>query len=396
MQKKVMSMSTVMLYVILIPFLLPLGFTVYSSAYNNMVSLACLTSVMVSVLFFISKRNIYIPNYVILIISCSLELLLVTLYSNQGHLQEGFRKLFFVPALCVILTNLYWIKRLEVVKAISNIFLITMILNVTIFSEYVFPQYFIVDRHITFLGHVQIIAMIGVLEIFLGYLRIKNSEKKIGALIIVVAVINMLYSKTDASYVCLSLLVIFTCFRKSNIIKQIIIRNLNIIFGLYVVFNFLIIYVVTYRTDSLLGSIIQNHSSGRGFIWQLGLPDAINKLWIGYGAYGIKMAPFWTQYSMDLSSRLGFNYAHNTLLQLMLDGGLLLLILALATVLVGIRKINKIKSKDIRYVTSVIFCCWLVIATVESVVEYYYVYIFLMLVMSNWQSRVNVEDKYEI
>lgn len=395
MRNRVVPMSTVMLYVIVLPFLLPLGFTTYSTAYNNVVSIACLASIMLSFLFFISKRYIYIPNYVILLLICSLELLLVTLYSNQGHLQEGYRKLFFVPALCVILTNLYWIKNIEVVKVISNILLITMILNVTFFSEYAFPQYFTVDGHITFLGHVQSIAMIGVLEVFLGYLRIKNSETKIGTLIIIVAVINMIYSKTDASYISLVVLSICTCLQKSNSAKKIIMKSLNVIFGLYVGLNFLIIYLVTYKNGSLLGTIIQKYSSGRGFIWQLGLPDVLNKFWLGYGAYGVKMAPFWTQYSMDLSSRLGFNYAHNTLLQLMLDGGFLLLILALAVVLVGIKKINKIKSKEIRYVVSVIFCCWLVIATVESVVEYYYVYIFWMLVMIYWQSEVKFEDKYE-
>lgn len=358
---------------------MPIGWEVYSNAYKNIVDMMSVIGILAGIAVIIMNKEIHLKKAVILIIISCLELLLTTII-QQGGINEGIKKIFIVPILCLVLSNLLMYNYKEVVNAIANILLVILLMNVTVFSQYLFPQYFLVDKHITFIGHVQSISMISILSILLGFLKIKseNKGKYSGVLLIMLSIVNMIYSDTDASYLSLGVILILALLGRCTVVRKII-NNYVTIIGLgYLLAN---IYILTVTAASPIGRILQAISSGRSFVWNIGMPLVKEKLLFGYGAYGVKITPFWTKWSTSIQDKQGFNYAHNTILQLLLDGGIVLLILSIIAIWLCVKNVGKLKSENIQYMFNSMIIVWLLISTVESVVEYYYIFIFLMIIL---------------
>ena len=367
---------------------MPIGWEVYSNTYKNIVDIMSVIGILAGIAVIIMNKKIYLKKAVILIIVSCLELLLTTIV-HQGGINEGIKKIFIVPILCLVLSNLLMYNYKEVVNVIANILLVILLMNVTVFSQYLFPQYFLVDNHITFIGHVQSISMISTLGILLGFLKIKseNRRKYSGIFLIMLSIINMIYSDTDASYLSLGTILILTLLGRNTVVRKIINNHMTIIGLGYFLSN---ICILTATAASSIGRMLQAISSGRSFVWNIGMPLVKEKLLFGYGAYGVKIAPFWTKWSTNIQDKQGFNYAHNTILQLLLDGGITLLILSIIAIWLCVKNVGKLKSENIQYMFNSMIIVWLLISTVESVVEYYYIFIFLMIVLC-YLKNISVE-----
>lgn len=378
----------ILIYITLIPFLMPIGWEVYSNTYKNIVDIMSVIGILAGIAVIIMNKKIYLKKTVILIIVSCLELLLTTIV-HQGGINEGIKKIFIVPILCLVLSNLLMYNYKEVVNVIANILLVILLMNVTVFSQYLFPQYFLVDKHMTFIGHVQSISMISTLGILLGFLKIKseNRRKYSGIFLIMLSIINMIYSDTDASYLSLGAILILTLLGRNTVVRKIINNQMTIIGLGYFLVN---ICILTATAASSIGRMLQAISSGRSFVWNIGMPLVKEKLLFGYGAYGVKIAPFWTKWSTNIQDKQGFNYAHNTILQLLLDGGITLLILSIIAIWLCVKNVGKLKSENIQYMFNSMIIVWLLISTVESVVEYYYIFIFLMIVLC-YLKNISVE-----
>ena len=367
---------------------MPIGWEVYSNTYKNIVDIMSVIGILAGIAVIIMNKKIYLKKTVILIIVSCLELLLTTIV-HQGGINEGIKKIFIVPILCLVLSNLLMYNYKEVVNVIANILLVILLMNVTVFSQYLFPQYFLVDKHMTFIGHVQSISMISTLGILLGFLKIKseNRRKYSGIFLIMLSIINMIYSDTDASYLSLGTILILTLLGRNTVVRKIINNQMTIIGLGYFLVN---ICILTATAASSIGRMLQAISSGRSFVWNIGMPLVKEKLLFGYGAYGVKIAPFWTKWSTNIQDKQGFNYAHNTILQLLLDGGITLLILSIIAIWLCVKNVGKLKSENIQYMFNSMIIVWLLISTVESVVEYYYIFIFLMIVLC-YLKNISVE-----
>ncbi len=358
---------------------MPMGWESYSNTYKNIVDLMSVIGILAGIIVIIMNRKIHLKKAVILIIVSCLELLLTTII-HQGGVNEGIKKIFIVPILCLILSNLLIYNHRDVENMIANILIIILLMNITIFSQYLFPQYFLVEKHITFIGHVQSISMISTLGILLGLLKIKSQNKKkySGIVIILLSVVNMIYSDTDASYLGLVAMLMLVLLGRYTVIRKIINNYMSVIGLGYFFAN---IYILTATSASTFGKLLQMISSGRSFVWNIGIPLVKEKILFGYGAYGIKIAPFWTKWSTNIQDKQGFNYAHNTILQLLLDGGIVLLMLSMISLWLCVKNVSKLKSEKIQYIFNSMIIVYLLISTVESVVEYYYIFIFLMIIL---------------
>lgn len=358
---------------------MPIGWESYSNTYKNIVDLMSVIGILAGIVVIIMNKKVYLKKAVILIIVSCLELLLTTII-HQGGVNEGIKKIFIVPILCLILSNLLIYNHRDIENMIANILIIILLMNITIFSQYLFPQYFLVEKHITFIGHVQSISMISTLGILLGFLKIKskNKEKYSGIIIILLSVVNMIYSDTDASYLSLVAILMLVLLGRYTVIRKIINNYMSVI-GLG--YFFVNIYILTATSASKIGKLLQIISSGRSFVWNIGIPLVKEKILFGYGTYGVKIAPFWTKWSTNIQDKQGFNYAHNTILQLLLDGGIVLLMLSMISLWLCVKNVSKLKSEKIQYIFNSMIIVYLLISTVESVVEYYYIFIFLMIIL---------------
>ena len=90
---------------------------------------------------------------------------------------------------------------------------------------------------------------------------------------------------------------------------------------------------------------------------------------LGYGAYGVNIVPFW-EIGKD-----GFNYAHNDLLQHLLDGGIVLSLIFYIIIYKQLNQLSFIKDEKVKNVMYSITFLFFIIMLVESSTEYYYYFI---------------------
>ena len=64
----------------------------------------------------------------------------------------------------------------NITDAICNILVIEFLFNILIFNQWLFPSYFLVNNHITFIGHVQVAAEIGILGVLIAYAEYKHKH----------------------------------------------------------------------------------------------------------------------------------------------------------------------------------------------------------------------------
>ena len=95
----------------------------------------------------------------------------------------------------------------------------------------------------------------------------------------------------------------------------------------------------------------------------------------GYGAYGVLIKTFWH----DWENSNGMNYAHNEVLQLLLDGGIILLVAYIAMCIVLLRNRQQGVTKNVAYWFNAFLIAFLAVGICESLTEYNYFYIFLII-----------------
>ena len=248
-----------------------------------------------------------------------------------------------------------------------------MILNITVFNQLIFPQLFSVDNHIMFIGHVQVASEIGLLAVYVGYLKAMNPDGKFeGYLLMIVAFVNMLYAETSASYIAIFELLVFMILGRNTGFRRFISKSVIVLTLILIIISGFIINIKIDSNTYFLNTIL----NGRLFVWNQGMDLVKESPLFGYGAYGVKIQVFWSQW---VSNGIGFNYAHNTILQLLLDGGIVLMVIFIIAVLSYIKTINIIHNGKLRYISCVIMLVFITVGLVESLTEYNYFFIFLSI-----------------
>jgi len=362
----------------LIPFFFPRGFLEYFSAFKYVyLSLLILSLAYILLTFSYSslKNGIKLGASVTAIVVYHIILLLITL-GIQGEIAEGIQKIFLAPALCILCFNEIKKNSRRFISVLANILIIDFVLNFFVFNQWLFPQYFLVDNHILFMGHVQVVAQIGLIALLLGYLLKYDYEEKKGTVLMVLAFINMIYSDTLVSYVSLFLFTIGVFAINKSRLGQIANKPFKF-FVIMILASLAIVGMTIYLDGHYFLNGMDVSISGRMFIWK----DAIEKLnghWLfGYGVYGVLLQVFWNAWAGNAS---GSNYAHNEILQLLLDGGIVLFVIYLLMIVFCIKEMEKAKNAKDKKVAVLLFAIFMAISLVESITEYYYFFAFICMI----------------
>ena len=283
----------------------------------------------------------------------------------------GLQQLFAYPTFFLFICEEMRRDSKAVIKTFANILIVLLTMN--------FPLTLIFKRllyHMTFLGHVQMIFQFGLLSIFIavsGYVSGAIVREKM-ILLIFLSFLNMM--TTDASSAVLSAIILVA-------VAIVYIFKLYNLFcfksQIYVAIMFAFsIFIVIAATKSWLVGIAPDHTfSGRSFIWREVFQRFSESPIYGYGVDGVLLKPFW------VGKNGGFNYAHNQIMQNLLDGGIILFTLFWLMILSVAHSINKIKNKVMVILSNSTFMCTLFMMAFDSVSLYCYSYVLFAIIMNS-------------
>ena len=384
------KIESIIAFVTLLAFMFPRGFDEYLPTY----------SIVHKTLLALSVSYVLASNFANLISSSKIEgkmnfclmiiyhfvLLLITLLIQHG-VNEGVQKIFFTPAFFWLCSNQINKDYRKFLSIFSDILIVILFLNITLFNEHIFPQYFAIDRHITFLGHVQVIAQIGLLAITVGVINYPIDSRK-SRILIIISIINMIYSMTAVSFISIGgLLIGVLMTKKFSIWKNISAKTIYIA---TLLMNMSVLIAMPNLQNKFSAYHIDLSMSGRTYVWEVIIYTMKGHWILGYGAYGVLFKMFWNLWS---GNKAGSNYAHNEILQLTLDGGIVLLIVYIVFVFSCASSLNKCKNIEGKRICIVIMGVFGLISIVESVTEYYYYFAFLAIV-SNFK-RISYDLSYQ-
>lgn len=366
----------IMFYFVFFAFLYPRGFSEIIPLYKTIFSVWTWTAVCIIWIqfFFIRiKKNIMrlkINWDYIVVGSYFVFAILITVFTRQ-IVDTGLQQLIGYPSLFVFIVVNFKRKPERVLNCISNILFVLFLINLCIFRG----RFFYIE-HMTFLGHVQAISQLGVLTIFVSVLEymMTNKHRKKTILIVILTIFNM--SVTDADSAVLSAMIIIFAgiaykWRLYHLFKY---KSTVYVWAMCVV-SILVIYFIA--IDGTILEYIPNlNFSGRNYVWEDAILKIGERMVVGYGIDGVLLTPFWTEWTGG-----GFNYAHNQILQNLLDGGIILLASFWGMIFRCIRDIDNILKRKYVVLVNVTLSVLLFIMIFESVSLYCYVYILLAIML---------------
>ena len=367
------------LYLILIPFLYPRGFAEYVPLFKTFFDLWLLAAMALIVLLFVFQivRQKITPRPCLFYVFLYYALFIVITLTVLGSVNEGVQKLFVAPVLCLFSLICLECHKKSFLRCVSNILIVNFLLNLTIFHPIFFPAYFSESVHILFLGHVQVVAPLGILGIYISYLlyRLDSENRGKAILLLLLSLGNMLFSQTSASMITIVILTLGFLLAYVFKLRGFLCLHPYVYVFIYLGLNLLMIYYVQNFIEADVNTTTDATTlNGRVFIWNEAMTLIEKKPITGYGAYGVLLQMFWH------ATGDGMNYAHNELLQKMMDGGVVLLVAFLLLLFAYVKPIQRLRQ-DRRFMamTSLCLIAMLFIMIFESLTEYYYIFIFLSL-----------------
>lgn len=375
--KTSLSLRTLVCYIILVPFLHPKGFDEYFPLYKMFFTAWLYGSMALIIAIFLAdfcKESERYKKCLVFMMVYYIVSVVITLIVQRG-LGAGLQKMFAAPALGMLCG--YYLKHncKMFLNCLCNLVLIVLGLTVLIFNPLFFGQYFRDEIHLMFIGHVQIGAQFGMLGILLAFLLSQVDGWTIRLkLLVVLAISAMIMSLTSASMLSLAIIFMGLIYRQVSKSKKLLLLKPGAYLLSYLAMN-----------SGLFGILMLNNwflpfdflsLNGRNFIWKEGFSQFLDHPIIGYGVHGALIRVFWSKWIKGGAD--GMNYAHNQMLQVMLDGGVILLVCFLLMILFYMKAIECAPQK-VRTFANVCLIAILVIMTVESTFEYHYIVLIFSL-----------------
>lgn len=368
---------TFLCYFILIPFMHPRGFDEYFPVYKSFftmwlyLSMALICAVLVSDC---AKGTRGYKKCIPFMLLYYVSSIVITLVIQHG-LGAGLQKMFAAPALGMI--SCYYLKNncKTFLHCVCNITIIVLGLTVIVFNPLLFNQYFRDEIHMMFIGHVQIGAQYGMLGVVTAFLlsQIGGWNRKL-RLLIALSVITMIMSLTSASMMTLGILFLGLIYRSISKTPRLLLLDSKIYMLIYLAMNFGLLAILALNKWMLPFNFLTLH--GRNFIWKEGVSKFMEQPWVGYGVHGTFIKVFWSRWIAKAAN--GMNYAHNQMLQVALDGGVVLMACFLLMMLFYVKAMEN-APKNVRSFSNICLMAILVIMTVESTFEYHYIVMIVSL-----------------
>ena len=372
--------AELIMYFVLIPFLHPRGFDAVWQWHKSLFTLWLLPAMLVIflwVVFDLVKRGqtyqmsaFAMGIYYVLFIGITLIL--------QGSLREGLQKLIAAPALYLFTILCLRQDGRRFLRVMGNILFWVMVANISVFCP---PVVDAITRmyHVNFLGHVQVSAMFGILGIVIAVLQIALGEDRIRPLLLIgLCLLTMIWSGTAASQLMITVLVLGVVMWLIPGVRRCLLLEQKWYLAAYFAINLLLMLFALGNHYVIAG--INLSISGRTHVWSEALRSIAKNPLLGYGAYGVLIQPSW--------SATATNYAHNELLQRFLDGGIVLTVVFYWMVYLFLKPVSKLRSPMAKALANTCIVAVLLLMTFESVTDYYYISIFMVL-MSQLPKLIN-------
>lgn len=361
------STTSLLRYLVLIPLLAPKGLESLVPGYKvfmtfwSMLALAML--LLDSVIRLHGGERISSPHFGLF--AYFIVAFAVSAFSVKG-IVNGFQELFFYPIAFLYLIELDQAEFREYCVASAYI------LCVLFLAELLVPaSLFAGDYHMTFLGHVQVFSQYGLLAFTLAcFIYLKKWVSRIVALLLAtLAFISMLAVDADSAHLCIAVFAIVLLVKLVSPSDWRI--DFRVVVVLSMVFSGFIVWLTIARRSPLIGTGLDWTFNGRLFVWESAGNLIRDSFLFGYGVENSVIATFWSS---------GMSYAHNQVVQSLVDGGVVLLIAMVWMLCSVARCVNYISDNKVRSVAVAVLCSLLFVLIFDSFTPYSYVYILLALV----------------
>ena len=312
-----MKISLLTLYYLFveIAFLFPRGYGEYSEIYHLIMTLLVWSAVMLITITEIPKiikHSKRVSSNSKMIAVYFLMAIIITIVLQKG-MQSGLQQMIATPIFCVFLIQNIKKHPQKLLDTLATVFIMNLSLNIVITRIAFVP-----NSHIIFLGHVQMVSQYGLAALVVSvlyYMTYKDKKIKMCGLVLL-TVFTMLTTDADSAVFSALIIIIGFIVYKFKLYRVFFFKTEIYMFGM-IAMNIAIVYLTAVNRTIIPGLDF----SGRRFVWQDALLNIKAHPIFGYGIDGILLHTFWTEWSGG-----GFNYAHNQILQNLLDGGVMLTI----------------------------------------------------------------------
>lgn len=359
------------LYFVLIPFFPLRGFMEFSIRFKQFMTawlLVAVFMILIELLLKSSSKSFRIDLNSAYVIGYFLLMLMITICVRKG-LGEGLQKMIAAPFLCLLLLMYTNKNGTVLLDVLANIILFDVFANCTVLCPPIFRKISgLTTTLICSIGHVQTASQIGLIGILLSILLKDRKKNRRNIILMLFSFITMAISDTFVSEVILLFLLFCYVFRKKIGLMLNNIKFSKLYLGMTILNVTIIVCVVCYRIDF----------AARLGVYTVAISKIFERPLLGYGVEGIKIIPEWMQWDRNA---VGFNYAHNEVLQLLLDGGMILFLAYLFLIVKVLNNAEKKINRKDKYLFSVILMAFSIISISESITDYNYFWTFIFIML---------------
>lgn len=365
------SKRSILTYLVVIGFLFPRGFINVSPLYHKVCSAFMWLSVFLTWIQWIkhsakgkSVLDGKFESCILLIGGYFILSIIVTILCRR-NISSGLQQLFAAPSVCVFMLLNLKLNPQKLLNAIANVVCVEFTVNAIMAAS---QPYINGIYHVIFLGHIQVVSQYGILAILVGVLfeLLYHDNHERNVYLLIVTFYTMLTTDAEsATFTLVGLLIAFIIYKCK--LSKLLTINGEIYVFLMVALSVLIVYCSAIN-QNLIPSFDIN---GRRFVWESALEKIREHPVTGYGIDGVLLSTFWTS---------GFNYAHNQLVQNLLDGGIILTISFWNMIIGFAKEINKIRMVKYRVLCNTSLIALLFVMLFDSTTLYIYMYMILSII----------------
>lgn len=349
-------------YIVLIPLLAPRGLEEYVPGYKTFMTLWAMLSLGLIILDGVlrMRSDAKVLPCPIGLVAYFFVAIIDSALSSDG-IVNGLQVLFYYPAAFLYILNLEADELKE--YAVASAWILLIIFAIQLVAGQLF---FSSARHMTFLGHIQVFSQYGMLAAFLGILLI---VKKWASLVLAVALlatgaICMLTVEADSAHYGILLIVVMLALLK--IFPSLSKADLRIVTLLGIGANILVVWLTLTRQSPLIGTELDWTFNGRLFVWESASEQFWNSPWIGYGIENSHISTFWSEQ---------MTYAHNQVMQSLVDGGVLLTSMLVWMLCTVARCINRIADRSLKNASIAVYFALLFVMIFDGFTLYGYIFV---------------------
>lgn len=360
-------LATAIRYLVLIPLLAPRGLDGISLLYKHLMAgwSALVLAYVVVCLVYRLRLGVKDLSPLIAPVVYFCIAVLVTVFSAKG-VSRGLQEMLLYPVVFVFLATLSDERRKAYEKSaavlLSALFAVQLLFLLGGHE---------ISFHVTFLGHIQVISQYGLLALYLSFVLFFGSEsdKILSLALFVVTAACMVAVDADSSHFALIIFLLLVVLLKA--IPSLLRIDFSWVTIAGVAFSLIVVLFTVCRCGPLAAMGVQLDFSGRLYVWQSALDIFLESPLFGYGIGNPVIVTFWSS---------GMDYAHNQVMQCLVDGGLALFAAMLWMLLSVSRCINLIENDCSKCASAAALCALLFVMVFDSVTPYVYSYVLLAFI----------------